>query len=410
MIVGHERQRQKLNRIFGDTVVELFAGAGGFSWGWSRVGLPPRIAVDNDVVAIRTHELNFPATTAIAEDLYGFGPADLRLHLRVGGKVLAVIGGPPCQGFSTVGRAKLRSLRGAAESLLNDPRNSLYKRYVDFVDALQPAVFVMENVPGMRRIEGEDISAAIVENFEAIGYRTTSALVNARDFGVPQDRRRVIFIGTRAKLNLDIRAAGLLEYAHRFREQRLGIIEDTNVRQAIADLPEIPHGTRSGTPPYKTGRASRYAELMRQDAERIVHDHVCRWHNDQDLTAFEVMPEGGIYAELPQELKRYRDDIFKDKYKKLTWEKASGTVTAHLSKDCYSHIHPEQIRTISVREAARLQSFPDNFRFAGSMGAQFRQIGNAVPPLMGWGIAEYVLDHLRAAVKSKSRKRLALTR
>jgi DNA (cytosine-5)-methyltransferase 1 len=396
-----------VKKLFGDAVIELFAGAGGMSWGWKRIGLAPTVAIDHDEHAVESHKLNFPETLAVQADLHKFGPDELEMTVRLPHKVLAIIGGPPCQGFSTVGRAKLRSLRGAAESLLNDPRNSLYKRYVNFVDALQPAVIVMENVPGMRRIEGEDVSAAIVENFEAVGYRTTSMLVNARDFGVPQDRRRVIFVGTRKKLKLDIPAAGLPEYAHRFRATRLGIVGDTNVRQAIGDLPDISHGTRSGTPSYRSGRASRYAELMRQNAEQAVHDHICRSHNDQDLAAFEIMPQGGIYADLPSKLKRYRDDIFKDKYKKLTWDKPSGTITAHLSKDCYSHIHPEQIRTISVREAARLQSFPDDFRFAGSMGAQFRQIGNAVPPLMGWGIAEYIIEHLREAAEKSRRKRFA---
>jgi DNA (cytosine-5)-methyltransferase 1 len=399
-----------VERQFGAAVIELFAGAGGLSWGWNQSGFAPTVAIDHDALAVKSHTLNFPETTALQADLHDFGPAELELTVPLPKKVLAIIGGPPCQGFSTVGRAKLKSLRGAAESLLNDPRNSLYKKYVNFVESLQPAVFVMENVPGMRRIEGEDVSAAIIENFEAVGYRTSAVLINARNFGVPQDRRRVIFIGTRSKLNLDIPAAGLLDYAAHFREGHLGIIGETNVRQAIGDLPEIPHGTRSGKPSYRPGRGSRYAEIMREGADQVVYDHVCRWHNDQDLEAFALMPEGGIYADLPAQLKRYRDDIFKDKYKKLTWDKVSGTVTAHLSKDCYSHIHPEQIRTISVREAARLQSFPDIFRFAGPMGAQFRQIGNAVPPLMGWGIAEYVLQHLRKAARKGRRKRMTMAR
>jgi DNA (cytosine-5)-methyltransferase 1 len=106
------------------------------------------------------------------------------------------------------------------------------------------------------------------------------------------------------------------------------------------------------------------------------------------------MREGAKYADLPRHFKRYRDDIFKDKYRKLCWDRPAGTITAHLAKDCYTHIHPEQPRTISVREAARIQSFPDNFRFSGNLGDRFRMIGNAVPPLMAWGIADFVGRHL----------------
>jgi DNA (cytosine-5)-methyltransferase 1 len=135
-----------------------------------------------------------------------------------------------------------------------------------------------------------------------------------------------------------------------------------------------------------------------------VTDHVCRSHNSQDIRAFQQMLPGMLYHQLPDNLKRYRDDIFKDKYKKLIWERPAGTVTAHFAKDVYTHIHPGQSRTISIREAARLQSFPDAFRFFGNIGERFRQIGNAVPPLMAWGIAEYVRGHLESAGWSPERE------
>ena len=133
---------------------------------------------------------------------------------------------------------------------------------------------------------------------------------------------------------------------------------------------------------------------MREGSNGLVADHICREHNEQDLEAFLTLPQGGIYADLPDHLKRYRDDIFPDKYRKLRWDRVAGTVTAHLAKDCYTHIHPSQPRTISIREAARLQSFPDDYRFYGNMGDRYRQIGNAVPPLMSWGIADYIKKQL----------------
>jgi DNA (cytosine-5)-methyltransferase 1 len=382
-------------------VIELFAGAGGFTWGWQQAGFETRAAIDFDVAATRTHELNFPQSLTLQRDLTTFGPADLTALLGTGRRpksLLAVVGGPPCQGWSRAGRGKLRSLDAVADSLLTDPRNGLYRRFLEFVDEMRPPVCVMENVPGMLSIEGVNVADSILRHYERIGYQCTVALVNARWFGVPQDRRRLIFLGVDSNLAEDVRlfASGLEKFAPRFRRDVLRLPEqDTSVRQAIGDLPEISHGMQEDPQIYRApGRRSRYADLMRANSRSMVTDHVTREHNQQDLDAFAYMPEGGRYFELPDRFKRYRDDIFKDKYRKMRWNAPAGTVTAHFAKDCYTHIHPEQPRTVSIREAARLQSFPDDFRFFGNMGDRFRQIGNAVPPLMAWGIAEYIREQL----------------
>lgn len=382
-----------------DEVIDLFAGAGGFTWGWRRAGFRTVAAIDSDTAAARTHELNFGSdhTLSLNRDLEEFGPDKLEALLRSRPRrLLAVTGGPPCQGWSKAGRGKLRSLRGRAHSLLTDPRNSLYRQFVAYVRHFQPPITVMENVPGMLNLEDRNVAEEVIDNFTEIGYRTTCAIVNARWFGVPQDRKRLIFIGVRDELDLALDAADLREYAPRFRRDVAGLPGETTVHRAIADLPDIPHGTREDPQPYRRGRGriSTYADLMRQQSNGLVTDHICREHNAQDLEAFSVMPEGGIYVDLPDHLKRYRDDIFQDKYRRLRWSGVSGTITAHLAKDCYAHIHPAENRTISIREAARIQSFPDDFRFFGHMGDRFRQIGNAVPPLMSWGIAEYVRERL----------------
>ncbi|MHB1071731.1 MAG: DNA cytosine methyltransferase [Gemmatimonadaceae bacterium] len=379
-------------------VVELFAGAGGFSWGWREAGFTTRVAIDNDAAAARTHELNFPATLTLHRDLAAYRPEDvLRL---LGGRprsLAAVVGGPPCQGWSNAGRGKLRSLKGRAIDLLRDPRNQLYRRFLDFVDELRPPVCVMENVPGMLSIHGVNVAEAIRENYEDIGYNCTVELVNARWFGVPQDRKRLIFLATRRDLRLSLSASRLEGFAARFRHEVLGLpIGDVTVRQAIGDLPEITHGCEEDPQIYRppARKPTRYAQLMRERSHALITDHVTREHNDQDLEAFASMSEGGKYVDLEARFKRYRDDIFKDKYRKLRWDAPAGTVTAHFAKDCYTHIHPEQPRTVSIREAARLQSFPDDFRFFGNMGDRFRQIGNAVPPLMAYGIASFVREAL----------------
>lgn len=380
-------------------IIELFCGAGGFSWGWRKAGFSPLASIDHDPVATRTHQFNFGMSHGLTlnRDLLEFGPEDLAdlLGRRPRG-LLAVVGGPPCQGWSKVGRGKMRSLQQRARSLLQDPRNRLYRRFLDYVAAFRPALCVMENVPGMLSIEGRNVTEAILDNFETAGYRATVALVNAASFGVPQERRRLIFIGVRRDLGLRIEASGLTDFAEHFRHAVLGLHSHTTLRQAIGDLPMIEHGEVEETQPYSRlpGRQGRYVELMREGSNGMLLDHVCRGHNPQDLRAFRFMRQGMVYHQLPQRFKRYRDDIFKDKYKKLIWDRPAWTVTAHFAKDVYTHIHPEQARTVSVREAARLQSFPDSFRFAGHMGERFRQIGNAVPPLMAWGIAEYIRGSL----------------
>jgi len=379
-------------------VFDLFSGPGGFTWGWQHAGFVPSVAIDNDALAMRTHELNFPHSLALHRDLTEFGPRDL---LRVLGtrprKLLAIVGGPPCQGWSKAGRGKLRSLDAAPVSLLRDPRNHLYKRFLDFADFFRPPILVMENVPGMLSIEGRNVADEVQSHFDDIGYRCTYAKVNARVFGVPQDRRRLIFLGVRRNVRLALAASDLEDFATRFKRDVLRLPRaDTTVRQAIGDLPSVLHGTEEDPQIYSAPRkSSRYSQLMRERSNGMITDHVTRFHNDQDLEAFGAMPEGGLYHQLEPRLKRYRDDIFKDKYRKLRWDAPAGTVTAHFAKDCYTHIHPEQARTASIREAARFQSFPDDFRFFGNMGDRFRQIGNAVPPLMAYGIATFVRDAIR---------------
>jgi DNA (cytosine-5)-methyltransferase 1 len=386
-----------------DGIFDLFCGAGGFSWGWHAAGYRPIVAIDNDTAAARTYELNFSSehTLILNRDLTELGPENLLTGL--GGirptDLFAISGGPPCQGWSKVGRGKLRSLKDRATSLLNDPRNRLYRRFVEHVHFFRPAVFVMENVPGMLNLEGRNVAEEVLCTFEDSGYETTFAIVNARWFAVPQDRRRVIFIGVRDDLGVRIETAELEDFAPRFRSEFAMLPGETNLRQAIGDLPEIAHGMREDPQPYtrKPGRRSRFGDLMRRRSNGVVTDHVCRKHNNQDIEAFTLLNEGGQYHELPEHLKRYRDDIFKDKYKKLYWNRPAWTVTAHFAKDVYTHIHPSQPRTISIREAARLQSFPDDFRFYGNMGDRFRQIGNAVPPLMAWGIAEFSGESLESS-------------
>lgn len=380
------------------TFVDLFCGAGGFTWGWVRAGFVPLAAIDNDSTALRTYEVNFGHThcRTLHKDLDKIGPYELAGMAALKRRVVSVIvGGPPCQGWSKVGRGKLRSLGMAGYDILVDPRNTLYRRFIEMVAHFQPTVCVMENVPGMLSIHKANVADIVKSNFEEMGYHCTYSLVNAKWFGVPQDRNRLIFIATRQGIPF-LDASGLQAFSTVFRRDVVCLARQTTVADAIRDLPPIANGAEDDPLVYsrRPGRQPCYVGLMREGANGLITDHVCRRQNAQDVEAFSTMNEGMKYYQLEGKYKRYRDDIFQDKYKKLVWDRPAWTVTAHLSKDCYTHIHPGQARTISVREAARLQSFPDAFRFWGNVGDRFRQIGNAVPPLMAWGIAEFVRQHL----------------
>jgi DNA (cytosine-5)-methyltransferase 1 len=373
--------------------LDLFAGAGGLSLGLHWAGWRTAVAIDHDPVTVETLQANFShhGTVALLRDLGKLTPKKLEAdlsHLNIEHKFDAIVGGPPCQGWSNVGRGKLRSLKTKSRrDIEGDPRNHLYENFLRTIDHFRPQVAVMENVPGMLSHNGRNVAELIAETMEAIDYKTTWAVLNAMDYGVPQVRNRLFFVGVRKDLGIEFR----FPEAHTATGKRLYPL--TTVRDAIADLPTLRNGGRKWILPYteKTG-ISAFAKLMRKQADRkTVFDHVCRAQNDDDVEAFRLMKEGGLYRDLPARFKRYREDIFDDKYRKLYWDRQSWCVTAHLSKDCYTHIHPSQARTISVREAARLQSFPDNFYFGGNMGNKFQMIGNAVPPMLAQRIGTAIL-------------------
>jgi DNA (cytosine-5)-methyltransferase 1 len=378
----------------GPVVLDLFAGAGGFSLGFHWAGFRTRVAIDHNPLAVETLDANFGqrGQIGLVRDLATFAPRDLRRFLRDSGQpdnFDVVVAGPPCQGWSQVGRGKLRTLReadGRTTEAAADPRNELYKHFLAFVADFMPAVAVMENVPGMLSHNRSNVADNVQASMAACGYSVSRALINAADYGVPQTRERLFFVGVRKDLGL--------EFAFPPAETPNGrrLYPKVTVWDAIGDLPPIPNGSREWRLEYNHARKrSPYAARMRKLADSAtVFDHVCRTQNKQDLEAFRFMRQGGWYRDLPDRLKRYRDDIFEDKYKKLYQHRAAWCVTAHLSKDCYTHIHPTQARTISVREAARLQSFPDCFYFAGNMGDKFSLIGNAVAPVVAECIARAI--------------------
>ncbi|MBX3016858.1 MAG: DNA cytosine methyltransferase [Bdellovibrionaceae bacterium] len=374
---------------------------------------------------------------------------------------------PPCQGFSRVGRAKLDSLAGSKGSHSLDPRNRLYRKVIDFLTELKPKVFLFENVPGMLSIGGRNVAEIVCRQVQEAGYNVRATVLNAAWFGVPQLRERVIIMAFRNDLAIEpefpmIRFDGPETEGHMtggdsaaqlWRDDeffvpcsRLKRAAATRpfrcVQDALGDLPGFTAHLKALSkgrkykalrglheePCYVRGRISEYAQMMRRwpgyEADDIVRDHFCRW-TPRDFRIFRRMKEGdkypdaigiaeGLYRsarEAGQKVRRddfippYRVDSFKEKWRKLIRSRPSWTLTAHLSKDSYSHIHydSKQARSITPREAARLQSFPDGFRFHGCMGDVFVQVGNAVPPLFSKAIGETVLTLLTGRTRKKVR-------
>jgi len=412
------------------TMIDLFAAPGGLSLGFHEAGFRPLVAVDIDERGMLTYSHNFPHAKILSGaggDVREIGAEQLLEAAGMqAGEVDVVVGGPPCQGFSTIGRVKIASLvrvgtwnhmRISQPRFIDDPRNELYKHFVRIVAGVRPKFFVMENVPGMKSYRDGEIVRDIVEDFTRIGYRVLGVeVLNAVWYGVPQRRKRIFFVGTRLR---NVRFSWPVithldpldpETPPATVPRAEKVAAATTVGDAILDLPPpLDHRSEDVEVPYPDDdrEISEYARLMRRpapDGRRPggVFNHVSRFTSERDRRVFgsPEFREGMWWRDLPEHLKRmygYRDDIFHDKIKRLDRRRPSWTVVAHLYKDGYMYVHPTEPRTITVREAARLQSFPDWFRFMGSRTDQFKQVGNAVPPLMAKAVALEVRKALLTA-------------
>ncbi len=392
--------------------VDLFGVPGGMSLGFKLAGMKPMGTLDIFESGIETYKNNFPdipkenIVCADASRNNVVEKFQKKTSLRPG-DVDVIIGGPPCQGFSTVGRVKIASLvksgqrngRSKNAKFIDDKRNHLYKSFIKFLRIFNPKAVVMENVVGMVSYKNGTVVKQIKEDFQDAGYKNVEhKILNAVDYGVPQSRRRVFFIATKKnsgiiwpeKTHFPRDDAGRSPPSPNFQNH-------VTVSDAIGDLPYLPLPEKSlkkrdSVRKYKRDPRCEYQSWARGDLEHV-HNNITRWHRKKDIEVFENMKPGSKWSQLSKSDRKkvgYSDDSFDDKWKKLPVNRPSWTVTSHLSKDGYMYIHPTQKRTISVREAARLQSFPDWFVFDGSRGAQFRQIGNAVPPLLAMNIAKHL--------------------
>ena len=374
----------------GLNVIDLFCGAGGSSSGFRLAGFNLVGALDVNAAAAKTHELNFPSCKTVVRDITKLTPAEfdeLIGHKRVD----IVIGSPPCQTFSSLSQGKIRSL---GKNIRHDIRNYFYKNYLDYISYFKPEFFLMENVPGfMTKYKGEifqDLLDYIKENLPE--YDVKYAILEAKEYSVPQARKRLFVCGYKKKYRFDFPTEN--------REFCAGK-KYVTVGEAISDLPIIQDDWRLDKIPYSGEAENPYQRMMRQGQGNIVANNICRISNPQAKELFVRLRPGERYTDLSPEKQAeislfdtFDSSVIMGRCRKLPINDVSWTVIAHIGMDGYEYIHPTEVRTLSVREAARLQSFPDDFIFVGNMREQYVQIGNAVPPLLSYAVAKEIASSL----------------
>lgn len=409
--------------------IDLFAGAGGLSEGFFQAGFNPIAHVEMNKSASKTLETRsayyylkknneldlyyqYERGQITRDELFSHIPDDVIktvINAEMSPDTLpgifeqidtilkedkvsdvdVIIGGPPCQAYSLVGRAQSSHMLTPMEE---DPRNELYKMYTRFLTKYQPKMFVFENVAGLLTARGGDAFKNLTAHLKRVGYEIDFKEQNAADFRVLQKRKRIIIIGWRK---------GTDHFYPEFEKIR----SNATVHDLLDDLAPVERGQENDAYRLTYDQCSAYLkENNIRTEEDVVTHHIARPNNDRDVTIYGMAidaynrGEKISYDRLPDELKTHRNQTsFKDRFKVVEGnDEACHTVLAHLAKDGHYFIHPDraQCRSITVREAARLQTFPDNFFFEGSRGEKFKQIGNAVPPMMAKAIAEEIKKQL----------------
>jgi len=394
--------------------IDLFAGASGMSEGFIKAGFNPIAHVEMDEQAcntiktravyhflkrnnkiskyydylkgqISTNELYNLVPKRVLDSVLNVEITDDSINplfnqinkLRKNKPVDLIIGGPPCQAYSLVGRHQ--------KEIENDPRNKLYIQYGRFLKEFKPKAFVFENVPGMLSANKGKHFKNLKTYFKRLGYQVYFDTLDASDYGVLQARKRIIIVGWKKENDFGFPVITKVEKKY-------------NVNDGFSDLPKLKPGDSLNVAKYQTIVNEYLEKFELRNGIDFTTQHIARPNNERDLKIYEFAIKKwnleGVrmkYTDLPSELRTHKNmTSFIDRFKVVNGEGISHTVVAHIAKDGHYYIHPdiEQCRSISVREAARLQSFPDDFYFENSRTAAFKQIGNAVPPLMSYAIAK----------------------
>ena len=379
------------------TLVDFFCGAGGMSLGFYQNGYKVLLANDIESVCTKTYSFNhyqIPKERIVTGDIRGIID---NINKHISENVDVIIGGPPCQGFSMANRQRI----------IDDPRNVLYKNYVKGVEKLKPKFFIMENVKGMLSV-AEQVREDF-HNLEGEDYDVSYHLFNAKDFGVPQNRERLIYIGIRCDVSKEInKSAKDIIYEI---ENSLSSINKYNLIDAIGDLRELQALTIKNATELDTEISGRKIETNRNIQinkyveninkginSKLIFNHKARYNNDRDIEIFgRMIPGDKSDSKRIADIMPYtsRSDIFKDKYYKLKPNEVCKTITAHMKFDCNMYIHPYQARGLTPREAARIQSSPDDYIFLGPYTKTYMQVGNSVPPLMTRVISNILKKYIK---------------
>lgn len=397
--------------------IDLFAGCGGLSEGFYKQGYNALAHVEINPTACETLRTRMK--------YYGYKDADeavLELDITredviecidkvvKGQEVDVIIGGPPCQAYSSLGRAK------DDNAMQDDPRNYLFESYVKVLNYYKPKFFVFENVTGMltAKINGEHIVNKIVEalgeNYK-VKFDPKMNVLNSANYGVPQIRKRVIIIGVRNDISMEPEEMYASIIKTHFdpemsEKEREGLKKYVTVKDAIGELPALRPGQGESKIPFKYSMGNEFLQRIGSKDLHELMDHVARNHNDKDIARYTAMAQNHWtfqeMLDLREDLRHEKARVFGNSYTVQWWDLPSKTIIAHLYKDGNQFIHPDykQGRTFTVREAARIQSFPDDFVFEGPRTEQFKQIGNAVPPLL----AEAIASGMRTKLESLDRE------
>lgn len=394
--------------------IDVFSGCGGLSYGLEMAGLDCLAAIDFNAIAIETFNLNHKNPVGIKQDLTQFNPLDLAKIIGAS-EVDLVVGGPPCQGFST---ARTQGGANFGKEYIDDPRRDLYKHFLKYVDFFKPKIFVMENVLGIKSMGNGIYFTKIQEASRALGYSVAPVQINCWEFGVPQKRIRQLFIGTRKGLPLFM-PNSYLKKTHSLTPINDSIEPIVTLGEAIGDLPLLKANDGSIESKYDLALRKKHLknygnryiiDLMHVTEAPKLTWHISRPHSERDLRDFLRIREGenskGAIARGEKMETPYSMESFADKYKRHSRYELCSTIVAHLKKDGLMFIHPTQNRSLTPREAARVQSFPDTFQFFGQRGNVYEQVGNAVPPLAGRAIGFAIKAYLENYASSEARPKL----
>lgn len=368
---------KKNNKI---KIIDLFSGVGGLTYGFFH-NENFEVLAANELLPnmAKAYELNHPGVKVYTDDIKNFNFDIVTKDLGISeGDVDIIVGGPPCQAYSTVGKR-----------LIDDPRGKLFQEYYRVLKEFKPKMFIFENVKGLLSMQKGELLKTIVSLFESLGYRVKYKVLNSADYGAPQLRERVVIVGT--ILNSEFEYPKPTHYNPEKGTKDSNLKPYVTLGEAIGDLPFIESNQEAHN--YASEPMNDFQKNMRKNSNQLV-DHSSPKNNDQLVKIMEALPDGGSPLDLPEEMRPKSG--FGNTYCRLWWNKPSTTVTRNLSTPSSSRcIHPKAPRPLTTREGARLQGFPDDYQFYGSRGDKNLQIGNAVPTFLSKVLANSVLESFK---------------